>query len=101
MRTFRRLIKRTGISLLRSIFGVCIRDARTGRVVGRAAVVAWRGRLWVIGAEGEPVRPMFLPQNRETYWVQELGFVTHPPPDFPNVRGHGNSPDHSSDPQAS
>jgi hypothetical protein len=45
--------------------------------------VPWRGKLHVIGLK-EAVRAVFLPQKRPTYWKQEIGFTTHPPPDYPN-----------------
>ena len=58
-------------------------DQRTGRVLGRAMIVAFGGKVHLIGLEAA-VRPVFLPQPRLTYWRQELGFTTHPPPDFPH-----------------
>ena len=58
-----------------------ITDARTGERLGRALLFCWRGRVWVIGLQ-RPVYPLFLPQTRLTYWRQELGFATHPEPDF-------------------
>ena len=61
--------------------GSPVRDVRTGKVVGRAMVIAFRGKVYVIGLETAVV-PVFLPQERLTYWKQELGFTAHPPPDF-------------------
>jgi hypothetical protein len=58
-------------------------DVRTGRVLGRALLVPFRGKIHVIGLE-TPVVPIFAPQDRLTYWKQELGFTAHPPPDFPH-----------------
>ena len=75
-------IRRIVITLARSI-GSKITDAETGRVIGRAFLFPWRGRIAVIGLDAE-VKPVFLPQKRLTYWKQELGFVLHSPPDFPH-----------------
>lgn len=67
------------------IFGTRIVDQRTGKSLGRALLVPWRGKIHVIGLE-TAVRVFFLPQRRLTYWKQEIGFETHSPPDFPNAR---------------
>jgi len=64
-------------------FGTQLRDAETGEVLGRVLIVPWRGRIHVIGLEELTVRPAFLPQQRLTYWKQDLGFTRLPPPDFP------------------
>jgi hypothetical protein len=77
----KRFVRDAGVRLLRAC-GSDIVDAETGAVIGRALLVPWRGRIKVIGLE-TPVRPVFLAQPRLTYWKQELGFTTHPPPDFP------------------
>ena len=63
------------------LIGSPVRDVRTGRELGRALVVTFRGKLHVIGLE-TAVIPVFIPQERLTYWKQELGFTAHPPPDF-------------------
>lgn len=78
MKKFTRAI---GLALARAI-GTRIFDQRTGRTLGKALMVPWRGKIHVIGLEAA-VRPVFLPQKRLTYWKQELGFTTHPHPDFP------------------
>ena len=67
-------------------FGTRITDFETGRPLGRAFIIAWRGKLHVIGLK-LAVRPMFLPQKRLTYWKQEIGFSVPPPVDFKNTRG--------------
>jgi hypothetical protein len=67
---------------LARFFGTEIADANTGERVGKALMIAWRGRIHVIGLE-RPVKPQFLPQQRLTYWKQEIGFSVYPPPDFP------------------
>ena len=59
-----------------------IRDARTGESLGRALMLPWRGRILFIGTTGA-VEPVFLPQERLTYWKQELGFARKSPVDFP------------------
>jgi hypothetical protein len=64
--------------------GSRIIDHRTGQVLGRALLVPFRGRILVIGLEPSVVVPTFLPQKRLTYWKQDLGFMAHPPPDFPH-----------------
>ena len=63
--------------------GTPVVDQRTGRLLGRALIVAFRGRVHVIGLHAY-VQPVFLPQPRLTYWKQELGFMTHPAPDYPH-----------------
>ena len=65
------------------LVGSPVRDVRTGRLLGRALVVNFRGKVHVIGLE-TAVIPVFIPQERLTYWKQELGFTAHPPPDFPH-----------------
>lgn len=65
-------------------FGVRLKDQRTGEPLGRVLVVPFRGKLWIIGLSVS-VKPEFLPQIRTTYWKQDLGFSTHPEPDFPSV----------------
>ncbi len=76
-------VRRLVIALARSV-GSKVVDAETGQVLGRAFLIPWRGKIAVIGLDGE-VRPVFLPQQRATYWKQELGFTLHTPPDFPHV----------------
>lgn len=63
--------------------GSRIVDFRTGQDLGRALLVPYRGKIHVIGLT-RPVMPIFLPQARLTYWKQEIGFATHPEPDFPH-----------------
>jgi hypothetical protein len=60
-----------------------IRDSRTGAPLGRALMVCWRGKVHFIGLN-QAVVPYFLPQERLTYWKQELGFTQQPKPDFPH-----------------
>ena len=63
--------------------GAPVYDVRTGALLGRALLVPFRGKVHVIGLE-TAVIPVFSPQERLTYWKQELGFTAHPPPDFPH-----------------
>jgi hypothetical protein len=74
-------IRSLGLHIARMV-GTNLHDAQTGEVLGKALVIPWRGKLLVIGLE-QPVVPIFLPQKRLTYWRQDLGFTTHPPPDYP------------------
>ena len=55
-------------------------------MLGRALLVPFRGRIHVIGLDANVV-PEFAPQERLTYWKQELRFTTHPPPDFSHEPG--------------
>ena len=64
-------------------FGSEIVDARTGERLGRALLLTWRGRIHAVGLE-RSVQPIFLPQRRLTYWRQEIGFTTHPEPNYPH-----------------
>lgn len=79
------ILRRIGLAVLRRLWGVKLVDQRTGEVIGRVVVVRWKGGLRLIGLDGVAVRPHFLPQATESYWAQDLGFSTHPPPDFPYV----------------
>jgi hypothetical protein len=90
-RVMRKLV-RTFVIFLAHRFGTKIVDQRTGRIVGRALIFPWRGKLQVIGIQAAMI-PTFLPQERLTYWKQEIGFTTHPSPDFPNIRSASSSAD--------
>lgn len=80
MRKLKQFIQGALLGVLRAL-GTTIVDARTGARLGRAFLFPWRGTIKVIGLE-TPVVPVFLPQDRLTYWKQDLGFTTHPDPDF-------------------
>lgn len=88
MTRFRKLMRTIGMKLVRR-FGARLRDAETGEVLGRVLIVPWRGRIHVIGLEEVTVRPAFLPQQRLTYWKQDLGFTRLPLPDFPREAEQG------------
>jgi hypothetical protein len=74
-------IRAVGLKIAQSI-GTPVKDFRSGKSLGRAFIVAWRGKIHVIGLKAA-VRPMFQPQKRLTYWKQEIVFTEHPSPDFP------------------
>ena len=74
---------RAVVLYLARLLGSPVVDQRTGRTLGRALVVPFRSKIHVIGLHAS-VRPVFLPQERLTFWKQELGFTTHPAPDFPH-----------------
>jgi len=77
------------LSLLIRVLGMRVRDVTTGKDLGKYLFVPWRGRILVFGlgsANDEPFYPVFVPQARLTYALQELGFQQHPIPDFPNER---------------
>jgi hypothetical protein len=78
-------LMKTGLAVLRFFCGVTLVDQRTGKVIGRVVVIRWKGGLRLIGLEGAAVRPHFLLQQSERYWAQDLGFSSHPAPDFPHV----------------
>jgi len=84
MANFRLLIRNAIVAMFRFL-GSDVIDRRTGKKAGRAFVFGWKGRVIVIGLENEPpLRPIFLPQERLTFWKQEIGFTSPPPPDFPS-----------------
>ena len=83
----RRLIRSLGLKIAHTI-GTRITDYHSDRSFGRALIIPWRGKIHVIGLK-EPLRPMFQPQKRLTYWKQEIVFTEHPPPDFARERKAG------------
>lgn len=82
-----KFIRAAGLAIAH-ILGTRIVDQETGRDLGRAFLIPWRGKVHVIGLE-TPVRAVFLPQKRLTFWKQEIGFFTHPSPDFPKLSSAG------------
>lgn len=80
------LLRSVSLAIVRKI-GTQLHDAENGRALGRVLLIPWGGKIHVIGLR-KNVRPVFLPQERLTYWKQELGFTSHPPPDFPSVGPH-------------
>lgn len=83
----RRIFRSIAVSLAR-LAGTKIVDVESGRTLGKAFAISWRGKVHLIGLE-TAVRSTFLPQKRLTYWKQEIGFTTQPPPDFPKEVGRG------------
>ena len=83
----RRLIRSLGLKIAHTV-GTPLEDFRSRKPLGRALIVAWRGKIHVIGLKAA-VRPMFQPQKRLTYWKQEIVFTEHPPPDFARERQAG------------
>jgi hypothetical protein len=79
----RKFIRSIGLSLAR-IFGTRVTDVQTGRLLDKALIIPWRGKIHVIGLQ-KNVRPMFQPQKRLTYWKQTIGFTAHVPPDFSHL----------------
>ena len=67
----RKLIRSIGLAIAHK-FGARITDYRTGKVLGRAIIFPWRGRIHVIGLQSSVI-PTFMAQQRLTYWKQELG----------------------------
>jgi hypothetical protein len=55
------------------VFGARVVDQRTGKTVGKALFIPWRGKLRIIGLEDKRIIAAFESQ-------------THPEPDFPNER---------------
>ena len=83
--TFKGLIRSIGLKIAHTI-GTPIKDLGSGRKLGKALIIPWRGKIHVIGLNAA-VRPMFQPQKRLTYWKQEIVFTEHAQPDFPRERG--------------
>jgi len=81
VKRIRKLIRSVGLSCARLV-GTRVIDFNSGRVLGKALIVPWRGKIHVIGLEAA-VRPQFQPQKRLTYWKQEIVFSEHPSPNFP------------------
>jgi hypothetical protein len=85
MTRLRQHIRNAAVAIFR-IIGSDVIDQRTGKCVGRAFFFGWKGRVIAIGLENDPpLRAIFLPQERLTYWKQEIGFTSHPLPDFPST----------------
>lgn len=80
-----RKLVRTLILKIAQTIGTRIYDADSGKLLGRALIIPWRGKIHVIGLRSI-VKPVFEPQTRLTYWKQKIAFSAHPPPDFPNLR---------------
>lgn len=79
----KQLTRTIGLAVARAL-GSRVVDYKTGKPLGKALMIPWRGKVLVIGLDAA-VRPQFLPQQRLTYWKQELGFTVYPPPDFERI----------------
>ena len=86
----RKLIRAAGLSIAR-VFGTRVTDFQTGRPLGKALIIPWRGKIHVIGLEKD-VRAIFQPQKRLTYWKQEIVFTTHPSVNFPKEKSTTDQP---------
>lgn len=73
------------LQLCARLAGSRIVDVRTGKIVGRAFMVSWGGKLHLLGYTGPPIVPVFLPQSHLSYSRQSLGFTTHPEPEFEHL----------------
>lgn len=56
-----------------SLFGMKIHDQRTGKFLGKAFLLPWRGKVHVLGLQN-PVCVAPLPQQTLNYSIQEIGF---------------------------
>ena len=79
-------IRKIGMCLI-MVIGSDIRDAADGAYLGRGLLLSWRGRVYLIGYEGPPLRPVCVPQSGINYWRITLGFQKASVPDFPRVGG--------------
>ena len=82
-----RRFARSIVLAIARVIGTRMVDYATGRYLGKALIIPWRGKIHVIGL-AEAVRPVFQPQQRLTYWKQEIVFTVHDSPNFENVRGN-------------
>ncbi len=73
-------VRNQWVRLLR-LFGDRIVDCRTGRALGKALLIPWRGQILVLAAES-PLIPLPIGRKRMRYWKQGIGFTVHEPPDF-------------------
>lgn len=81
----KKILRHLGMASAR-FFGMTLTDAHSGKPLGKVLLFPWRGKIHVIGLP-TAVRPVFLPQQRVTYWKQEIGFCQHPTPDFRSQAG--------------
>ena len=83
MLAMKNLLRRIGLVVVQ-LFGSDIRDLDDGTVLGRALVVAFGGRVHLIGYNGLPLRPVSVAQNRVKYWRITIGFKMAEVPDYLN-----------------
>lgn len=78
------ILRSWGLLLVRA-FGTRITDAHSHLLLGKAFIFLWRGRIHLIGYEGPPIIPYFLPEQKVTYWRSTIGFKTMPQVNFPSI----------------
>lgn len=79
-------LQRNVADFLARRFGSSIQDERTGKVLGKALLVPWGGRVWLMGLHRPYVRAVFVKESRVRYARHWMGFSTHAPVDFPRLR---------------
>jgi len=86
MKNFKEKIFRPLLCGIINLLSSDIRDVDTGKRIGRALLIPWRGRILILGAgvAGYALVPKFYGQKRLTFWKVELGFTRHPAPDYPS-----------------
>lgn len=77
----KKCIRKIGMCLIR-VIGSEIHDAADGSHLGRALLISWRGRVYLIGYEGLPLRPVCVPQSGIQYWRMTIGFQRAIVPDY-------------------
>jgi hypothetical protein len=84
MNDYRRLFRSMLMGII-NLFASDIRDVDTGESIGRAVLIPWRGRIFMLGKgiAGYALIPKFCAQRRLTFWKCELGFTRHKAPDYP------------------
>lgn len=66
------------IKSLVSLFGHKIIDCRSGVLLGRAFLLTWRGRFYVLAYDGDhPLRLVWLSENKTRYWRSRIGFTVY------------------------
>ena len=74
----------TLVRKITSIIGTRIEDAESGKILGKAFIFPWRGKVHLIGYTGErPLRLVAVPSNRVNYWNMSIGFAAAKEPDYP------------------
>jgi len=82
----RKWISKVGWSVSEKIAPKII-DAKSGELLGRAVIVAFGTRAFVIGYRGrKPLVPIFLPEKKLKYWKLRIGFTAAKEPDYENIR---------------
>lgn len=64
-------------------FGSSIRDHVDGECLGRALILSWSGRVYLIGYVGPPLRVVFVAPDKIEYWKCTIAFTKAMVPDFP------------------